>query len=187
MKQRKKKRGPFTVIGTREVYKNPWIRVREDKVIKPDRSRGIYGVIETNGGVSIVPIDSKGNCYLIKEFSYGVGRYTTGLPSGGIDRGETPLQAAKRECLEETGFVSKRWINLGRVNYFANILWVPEDMFLALDVKKAFSKIEKGTKMIRVPFKNVVTMALNGKIYDAQEIAAIFRGEHFLRKNRLKF
>ena len=168
------------VIGTREVYKNPWIQVREDKIIKPDGSKGIYGVVETNGGVSILPVDNKGNCYLIRKFSYGVGRYTIGLPAGGIDRGETPLQAAKKECLEEIGFISKRWIYLGKINYFANTFRVPEYLFLALDVKKATSHIEKGMKIIRVPFGNVVKMALNGKICDAQEIATIFRAEHFL-------
>lgn len=188
MKQKRKKRGPFIVIGSREVYKNPWIRVREDRIIKPDSKKGIYTVLETKGGVSVLPIDKNRNCYLVREYSYGVDSYTIGLPAGGIDRGETPLKAAKRECLEETGFISKRWIYLGKVNYFANLLRVPEHLFLALDVKRvSFDTKEEGTKVTRVLFKRVVQMALRGEIYDAQEIAAIFRAEYFLRKKHLKF
>lgn len=64
-----------------------------------------------------------------------MGRYTIGLVAGGIDSGETPPKAAKRECLEETGLRGRHWIYLGVVNYFANIFCVPEHLFLVYDVE----------------------------------------------------
>ncbi len=105
----KKIKGPWRVKSSKVVYQNPWIKVTEDQVIRPDGKPGIFGVVEQKHGVCVVPIDNVGNVYLIKEYKYAIGRISTEIVAGGVDQDETLLQAAKRELKEEAGIIAKKW------------------------------------------------------------------------------
>ncbi len=108
-----KQKGPWQVINTDIKYENPWISVREDKVIRPDGKQGIFGVVTMVAGSSVLPVDEKGNVFLTKEYHYGVERTTIEVVSGAIDEGESPLEAAKRELKEEVGLVATTWTAQG--------------------------------------------------------------------------
>ena len=110
------KRGPFKIIASREVYKNPWIRVREDKVVRPGGTRGIFGVVEMKAGSSVLALTDDNQVYLVKEYKYGIERYSVELASGALEDRESPRAAAKRELEEELGLKADTWINLGVKN-----------------------------------------------------------------------
>ena len=189
MKKRLQKRGPFRLIASREVYKNPWIRVREDRVIRPDGTRGIFGVTEIGEGTSTIAIDRKGFCYLTKEFGYAQGKVSLGLPSGAIDKdkGESALQAAKRELLEETGLASKKWHALGSVRFYDTLLKTREHLFMALDVEKVAPQSGDDVGLVhvvRMPLTRAVSMALKGKMEGAEDIVAIVRAWHYIKKSK---
>jgi len=189
MKKGVKKRGPFRLLRSREVYKNPWIRVREDDVLRPNGKPGIFGIVEAQAGSSIVPIDKFGYCYLTKEYHYGVGKVTIEAISGGIDRGETPLEGAKRELLEETGLVSSQWVYLGKFYPFTTILNSKQHAFLSLNVKKVHevSKEEKQlVKIIKMPFKKAVAAVLDGKINHAGSAIAILKVDYYLCSKKMR-
>lgn len=61
---------PYKTIASKTVYENPWIRVREDKIIRPNGEEGIYGVLESNDSVMVVVLNDKKQVYLIKAYSY---------------------------------------------------------------------------------------------------------------------
>lgn len=92
-----KKKGPFHLVSTREVYKNPWIRVREDKVIRQGGKDGIFAVIEMKAGSSVLALTADYHAYLVKEYKYGIARESIEIMSGALERLETPLDTAKRE------------------------------------------------------------------------------------------
>jgi 8-oxo-dGTP pyrophosphatase MutT (NUDIX family) len=106
---------PFPLISTRHIYKNPWISVREDAVVRPDGQSGIFGVVTVQDGAHIVAIDTDDYIYLGREYCYGMRAYTYRLPGGGISVGETPLDAAKKELREEAGIVADTWIPIGSI------------------------------------------------------------------------
>ena len=187
MKKKTQTRGPFTLLASREVYKNPWVRVREDKVIRPDGTRGIFGVTTAHPGVSIVAIDKKGFCYLIKEYGYAIGRPTTKLMAGAVDKGETSLQAAKRECLEESGMGGGVWHYLGTIHYYPTIFDTQEHMYLSLDIEKRQEQSEEERALIQVvqvPFQKAVHMALAGNIDGAESVVAILKADYYLRSKK---
>lgn len=103
---------PFTLISTKKVYENPWISVREDSVIRPGGKEGIFGIIDMKDGVTVIAVDKENNIITTNEFAYAIDDYSLEVVSGGMDDGENPLDCAKRELEEETGYRAKEWIDL---------------------------------------------------------------------------
>ena len=68
--------GPWTRLSSRVFYENPWIRVREDQVLRPDGSPGIYGLVHfKNLAVAVVPIDADGKVILVGQHRYAFDRH----------------------------------------------------------------------------------------------------------------
>src|SRR5918911_392385 len=92
---------PWGKISTRVVYDNPWIKVREDVVIRPDGEQGIYGVVHfKNVAVGVLAVEGE-EVYLVGQYRYTLERYSWEIVEGGCPEGEEPLEAAKRELEEE--------------------------------------------------------------------------------------
>ena len=89
------------------MYRNPWITVREDDVIRPDGSGGVYGVVEIPASCGVVAIRDDGQVALVGQWRYVHDRYSVEIPTGGSEPGERPVDAAQRELREETGLTSR--------------------------------------------------------------------------------
>jgi ADP-ribose pyrophosphatase len=180
----KLKKGPWTVVGTTTVYKNPWINVREDKVIRPDGKDGIFGVVTMIPGVSVLPLDPEGNVYLTKEYHYGVERVTIEAISGGINKREKKLAAAKRELHEEAGLKAKKWKYLGFVDPFTTVVVSPNHMYLARDLSFSTASPEATEKIdvIKIPFKKAVELVISGIITHSATSTLILKTKYFLEK-----
>src|SRR5262249_45758250 len=96
-----RRRGPWVVTGTREVYQNPWIRVREDQVIRPNGAPGIYGVVESTPAVGVVAVTTDERVYLVGQYRYTVEEYSWEIITGYSAAGEDLLAGAARELREE--------------------------------------------------------------------------------------
>ncbi len=95
---------PWTTLSSRLVYQNPWIRVREDQVLRPDGNPGVYGVVEfKNRAVGVLPVDENGHVWLVGQYRYPLKQYSWEIPEGGSPSSETPEETAVRELKEETG------------------------------------------------------------------------------------
>ena len=98
---------PWTTLGSRPVYENPWIKVREDQVLRPDGQPGIYGVVEfKNRAVGVLPVEDDGAVWLVGQYRYPLQAYSWEIPEGGCPEGETPEETARRELQEETGLTA---------------------------------------------------------------------------------
>jgi len=100
---------PWKTLSSRFVYDNPWIRVREDQVVRPDGRHGIYGVVEfKNRAVGVLPVDDQGRIWLVGQYRYTVQAYSWEIPEGGAPQTESPEASARRELREETGLTAGR-------------------------------------------------------------------------------
>lgn len=176
------KKGPWSVIETKTVYKNQWLHVTEDAVVRPDGKNGTYSVVHLKHGVAILPIDTENNVYLTKEYHYAVERETIEVVSGGIDADETTEDAALRELNEELGITADEVTELGKIHPLTSAVEITNHLFIAR--KLQFSQaVPEGTEIItriKVPFKEAIAMVFDGRILDATSIALILKAKEFL-------
>jgi ADP-ribose pyrophosphatase len=100
-------------LSSREVYRNAWLRVREDRIERSNGVEGIYGVIDKDDCAVILPIDGD-TIYLIEQFRYTIQERALELPQGGWESPDVnPEELARGELREETGLVAASMIHLG--------------------------------------------------------------------------
>jgi len=159
-------KNPFKLLSTKEVYKNPWITVREDSVIRPGGKEGVFGVISMVPGSTVLPMTSDGHVYLTKEYKYAIKKVSVEVVSGAIDKGETALEAAKRELREEVGLIAEKWTDLSVVNPFTTIVESPNHIFLAEELSETEINLDDGEiiKIEKVLFEDAVKMVMDGTI-----------------------
>lgn len=167
----------WPVTSTRTVYENRWIRVDEDRIVAPDGSPGVYGVVTMrNDAVFVVALDDEERVLLVD-----VDRHTVGpsleVPAGGSD-GEPPLVAAQRELLEETGFEAAVWTRLGGMTALNGICRASEHVFLARGLRAvpsiAGAREEEGIRSVRAaPLPEVLELVAAGRISDSETLAAL--------------
>ena len=178
-----KKHGPWKIKNSKVVYKNPWISVLEDSVIRPDGKPGIFGVVTMLPGSSVIPIDKNGNVYLTKEYHYGVRRVTIEAISGGVEKRKNKLSTAKRELKEEAGLVAKKWTYLGVVDPFTTVVQSPNYMYLAQGLSQGKTEPEgtESIRIIKVPFKKALQWVKESKITHSATCVAMLKSERYLR------
>ncbi len=143
-----KQHGPWQIVESQEVYRDLWIRVRKDDVIRPDGKPGTHSVIGLKPGVSVLAIDDDNNVYLTEEFHYAVGRVTLEAVSGGIEPDEDALTTAKRELQEELGIEAADWTEVGLCDPFTSSVYSPTQLFVARQLTFG-DHAQEGTEQIR--------------------------------------
>ena len=163
--------------STREVYANRWIRVREDEVLRPDGTEGIYGVVEVRQpAVFVVAVTDDDRVLLVTLYRYTNGTTSVEVPAGGSD-GEDLEAAARRELLEETGYVAEVWTHLG-VQYSLNgVADARCEVFLARGLIRAPEGAELQAEGITAvtahPWSDVRRMVRDGTIKDSETVGAL--------------
>ena len=168
---------PWTTLGTRTVYENPWITVREDDVTRPDGAPGIYGVVQfKNRAIGVLAVEEDGSIWLVGQHRYPFNAYSWEIPEGGGPLGEPPLEAAKRELREETGLAAEHWERLGGDIHLSNSVCDEVGiLYRASGLTRGESEPE-GTERLsvrRVPWPEALGMVARGEITDSLSIIAI--------------
>lgn len=179
-----KNNGPYKIKKTEIKYINPWIELREDQVIHPNGKDGMFGIVKMLAGVSVLALDDKGYVYLTNGFHYAVESNSIEAVSGGIDKNEKPLEAAKRELKEELGIEAKEWIDLGFVNPFTTVINSPAHLFLARNLKLGkinHTDMEK-IDLKKIKFEKAVEMVTKSKITHGPSCVLILKAKVFLEK-----
>ena len=121
--------------SSREVYRNPWIRVREDTVEHPDGAQGIYGVVEREHFALVLPYERDG-FWVVEEYRLPVARRVPAFPQGTWAYGATgtPEELARAELAEETGLRAGTLRHLGHLDLAPGLTTQEFDVWLATDL-----------------------------------------------------
>ncbi len=170
---------PWITTSSRVAYENKWIRVREDEVVRPDGSPGIYGVVEVPPSVGIVALNEKDCVALVGQWRYTLGRYMVEIPRGGSEGDPDLLGVAKRELREEAGVEADVWEPLGKVDVNSGITTDVQHLFLATGLRMVehAGHLEAGEQIdvFWAPFDEAVEMAMGGQITEVCSVAALLK------------
>jgi ADP-ribose pyrophosphatase len=165
----------ITTLSSREVYRNHWMRVREDEILRSNGRRGIYGVVEKHDGAIILPVDGD-YIWLVEQFRYTIQERVLELPQGSWEKDVANIEElARGELKEETGLVAERMVRLG-FNWIAyGFTRQRHHVFLATGLEMTESNPdaeEHDIAVRRVPIAEFEQMMLDGVIADGCTQAA---------------
>jgi 8-oxo-dGTP pyrophosphatase MutT (NUDIX family) len=186
----KEMENPWKILDQKEIYDNPWIRITEFQVINPSGGRGIYGKVHyKNIAVGIFPVDADGNTWLIGQYRFPLDLYSWEIPEGGGRVDEDPLDAAKRELLEETGLVAKEWTEILTIHLSNSVSDEKAIIYIARELDQLDPAPEETEQLVvrKLPIHQVIRMVEDGQITDAMSVAAIQRVQLLISQLKLKF
>lgn len=181
---------PWQTITTRNVYENPWIRVEHHEVLNPSGGPGIYGFIHfKNTAIGVIPLDHEGNTWLVGQYRYALKHYSWEIPEGGGLWGVDPIDAAKRELLEETGITAACWTPLLEMHTSNSVTDEYSVAYIARDLSFGEAQPEETEQLLlkKLPFEEVVGMVLSGEITDALSMVAVLKANEWLRNGTLTY
>src|SRR4051794_23337360 len=162
--------------SSREVYRNPWLRVREDAVVREDGSAGVYGVVEKPHFGLVIPAERDG-FWLVEQFRHPLGRRAWGVPQGTWTAGQDgPAGGLGRaEPAEETGLRAAGFRHLGHLDLAPGLSTQEFDVWLATGLTPgptAREATEADMRTAFVPEAEFRAMVGDGRFTDGPSLAA---------------
>lgn len=170
------------IISSKLIYQGRVFGVRRDHVIEPGGVKTTRDIVTHSGSVVILPVLPDGRILLVHQFRYSAGDFLLELVAGRMEPGEKPLEAARRELAEETGYRAKRFQQM--LDVYPTPGFVKERMFVfaATELtpgKTNFDEDER-IEVKRFSLKALLQMIRQGKIHDAKSVAGILYYARYL-------
>ncbi len=166
---------PENKMTTRQVYRGQAVGLRVDTVETARGQRATREVVEHSECIAVVAVDNSDRVLLVRQFRYPIGKFLLEIPAGGIDPGEEPLDAVRRELQEEIGYLPSRVEKLG--GFYAIPGYGTEYLhcFLATDLvsSRLVAEDTESIELVRVPREQTQQLIASGDICDAKSIAAL--------------
>ncbi len=164
-------------IESEDIFNGHVIHVMHDKVELEDGSSAMREVVAHPGGVAVAALTENNELLFVRQFRYPYKEVLLELPAGKLEKGQSPLDNAKRELLEETGAVGRQYMTLGKLypspGYCGEIIHL---YFCRVD-HYGNQSLDEGEflDVERIPLDKAVQMVLNGELPDAKTQTAVLK------------
>jgi 8-oxo-dGTP pyrophosphatase MutT (NUDIX family) len=160
------------------VYETPWIKVYRDEVLNQNEKPLTYSYLRSvHPPVTIIAVDPRGCILLQKNYRHTISQTLWEVPAGNSE-GQDPLEAAKRELLEESGLVSDEWSSLGEAQLAAGVADIHHYIYLAKNVRLTTDERDEDEDISEQSFfskEKVRRMILDDKIIDGDTLIGLYR------------
>ena len=165
----------ITTLSSREVYRNHWMRLREDQILRSNGEKGIYGVVDKDEAAIILPM-GEGRVWLVEQFRYTIQERTLELPQGGWEMEvENPEELARGELKEEMSLDAAHMTYLGWLWIAYGFTRQKQHVFLATglsETEKEPDAEEHDLVVHCVAVEEFERMMLSGEIRDNCTLSA---------------
>jgi ADP-ribose pyrophosphatase len=164
------------------VFDGKLLKVHRDTVRLPDGSQGYREHIRHPGAVAVVALFEDGQVLLERQFRWPTRRVFIEIPAGKLEPGEPRLDTARRELLEETGYVAQEWTRLGLIHTGIGYTDETIELFLAKRLTEKTRKLDAGEflEVFRAPFDEAIAMVRDGRITDSKTTIGLLWVNTFL-------
>lgn len=174
----------------RLVYENPWIAVTEYAATAPTGRPATYGLVSfKNHAVAVLPLFEDGATLLVGQHRLPFAEYTWEIPEGGSARALDPLESARRELAEETGYEAGTWREVLRAQLSNSVTDERAFGYIATDLRPATGvhhlDDSEAIETVRVPFAEVFEAVMDGHIEDALTLAMVMKAHHMATRGLL--
>lgn len=158
----------FKLIKSQILFDNPYAKVIVDTLEYGGVQRPYFYLTSPVEAVATVSLTNDGCIILTRQYRHPVGKVIYDLPAGHLEPGEDPIEGARREFEEETGYFPRHMERLGYYNQFPGVLRAATNLYFATDLVKTTQHLEPGEVLETVhrPVGEVLRMILNGDIID---------------------
>lgn len=170
-------------VGSRTDYNGIIVSVKTDEVRLQNGKIVPREVVVHSGGVVIAAVTDDGKLLAVRQYRYPVSEELLELPAGKLERGEDPLECAKRELSEETGCTAETWVDLGKIYPSPGFCDEALYIFLAagLVYGEAHPDEDEFLSVTRVSFDDFWDMIMSNALPDAKTIAGVVKAERYLK------
>lgn len=175
-------------VSSQEIFDGRILHLYDDTVLLPNGQKASREVIRHVGAVCVIPLLPDGRVIVERQFRYPINQVMTEIPAGKLDSpDEDPLEAAKRELKEETGYVADRFIHLGVFYPAAAYCDEKINMYLALDLHEGNQDLDPDEflTVMTVPLQELVDDVMSGKITDAKTQTAVLKVNYLLQQGKI--
>lgn len=169
------------LVSSTERYRCDIFWVTEDRAVDPDGFEIRRSVVRHRGSAVMMAVDEKGRLLLVRQYRLPARSALWELPAGRLDEGEKPLQAARRELEEETGYRARKWKKL--LSYYASPGYVAEKMnvYLATGLAKGDPRPMEDERIECRWFtpRELDRMIRSGRILDGKTIAGFLAWQRY--------
>jgi ADP-ribose pyrophosphatase len=171
-----------TTIDSAIAYSGDFLNVQRDTVRLPDGKTTSREYIKHPGAVAVLPLFDDGTVLLERQFRYPLDRAFIEFPAGKIDPGEDPLDCAKRELREETGYTAREWKFLCTIHNAIAYSNEHLEIYLARGLEAGDSKLDEGEflETFRASVDDMLAWIREGKITDVKTVIGAFWLEKIL-------
>lgn len=173
-------------LSSEEIFNGVAIHLFRDEILLPNGKQGVREVIRHPGAVCVLPIKEDGNVIFVNQFRYAFNKVTLEAPAGKLDKGELPLEAAKRELREETGLSANNIVYLGEMYTTPALIDEIIHLYLATGLVSGEQDLDEDEfiNVLEMPLTEAVDMVMNGSIKDSKTQTLILKAEKYLNSRK---
>jgi 8-oxo-dGTP pyrophosphatase MutT (NUDIX family) len=174
---------PWQVKSSTHLLHDRWLKVRADACVTAEGVEiAPYYVLEYPDWVEVVALDAEDNIYLVQQYRHGLGVVALEVPGGAVDASDAnPIEAAARELREETGLSASEWEYVGALApnpaTHSNLSHIVLARNVEITAKPADDPTER-IRLIRMPIRQAIGLALEGKMIQVIHVAALTLALH---------
>lgn len=144
------------ILESKVVYKNHYMEVQEDLLKLPHGPEHIYSFLAAAPEAAVIIAETKdGEIVVNKEYRHPTTKWLYSFPGGCVDPGESPIDAGKRELLEETGYTAKKFHHIGSAYPFPGCCTLRMHYILAQEAELTHATAHEPFELIQVEVKSL--------------------------------